>query len=247
MQVKRLSLLLPFLFASSASLISSVTSAETPKYQPPTRGFFIEHGTVAGTGQASVELHSGADAIDSGGGVRLGLPNAELLFNSGLDAYDENEALLKYALKDVHLGETNPHAIQWALIAGFSHAELENEQGVEIFDQTNFKVGAAFTIDADAARFTFAPRFVYADGELKDDEFLELDIGGYVGIIDTEVGLFSAGFEALLTTESNNDNRYNLGMRWAYNDRLTIDLVPLILDDADLYSVPGLVRVNARF
>lgn len=89
-----------------------------------------------------------------------------------------------------------------------------------------------------------APRFVYADGKQKDDNFVELDLGAYVGIIDTQAGLFSAGVEALLTTADNTDDTFTFGVRWAYDDKLNVDIVPVVFSDSELLGVPGLVRVN---
>lgn len=213
-------------------------------YNEPTRGFYVEHGLVADDRQASIELHSGSDNIDAGGGVRLGLPGAELILNSGLNRYDENQVFVKYGMDDLSLSSSEGHPFHWSLIAGFSHTDLENDAGVRLVDQTNLKLGAAFTVNADAGTFTLGPRFVYADGDQKDDEFLELDVGAYVGIIDTQAGLFSAGIEALLTTADDTDNTFTLGARWAYDDKLNIDIVPFVYSDNELLGVPGLVRVN---
>lgn len=237
--------------AVSSALYSSASMAEPDarsNYNEPTRGFYIEHGTVADNREASVELHSGTDNIDAGGGVRLGLPNAELILNSGLNSYDENQVLVKYAMQDLKLDDSGTHPFMWSLIGAVSHTDLENDQGVTIVDQTNIKLGAAFTVNADAGTFTVAPRFVYADGDEKlqgrDDNFVELDLGAYVGIIDTQAGLFSAGVEALLTTADNTDDTFTFGVRWAYDDKLNVDIVPVVFSDSELLGVPGLVRVN---
>ena len=80
-----------------------------------------------------------------------------------------------------------------------------------------------------------------------DDTFLELDLGGYVGLIDTQAGLFSAGIEAVITTEDDVDNSVALGMRWAYNNRLTLDIVPVVLGNDDITGIPGIVRLNVNF
>lgn len=226
---------------------SNVSFAEQnarASYSEPTRGFYVEHGTVAPNRQASVELHSGTDNIDAGGGVRLGLPGAELILNSGLNDYDENQVLVKYAMDDLRLSSSEGHPFHWALTGAVSHTDLEGPNGATVLDQTNFKLGAAMTVNADAGTFTMAPRFVYADGTERDDEFLELDLGAYVGIIDTQVGLFSAGIEALLTSADNTDNTYTFGVRWAYDQKLNIDIVPLVYSDLELLGVPGLVRLN---
>lgn len=220
-------------------------------YNEPTRGFFIEHGTVAKNRDASIELHSGSD-IEAGGGVRLGLDGSELIINSGLDGYDENQLLIKYGLSDLHLGGEGGSPIHWTFTGAYSRTELEDDNGNDIIDQINLKLGAAFTVNADAATFTLAPRFVYADGSAprgiaRDDTFLELDLGAYVGIIDTKSGLFSAGVEALFTTADKVDNTYAAGVRWAYDSKLNLDFVPLVFSDRDLVGVPGLVRVNYNF
>ncbi|KZY68950.1 hypothetical protein A3742_16330 [Oleiphilus sp. HI0071] len=234
----------------ATALFSSTTAAEgdvRSNYNEPTRGFYIEHGTVAKNRDASIELHSGSDSIDAGGGVRLGLPGAELIINSGLDEYDENQLLLKYGLPDLQLGGEGGSNVHWAFTGAYSRTELEDENGNDLIDQINLKLGAAFTVNADAATFTLAPRFVYADGDQRDDTFVELDLGAYVGIIDTQAGLFSAGVEALFTTADNTDDTYAAGVRWAYDSKLNIDFVPLVFSNRDLVGVPGLVRVNYNF
>ncbi len=219
------------------------------KYKEPTRGFFIEHGTTSGQGNASIDLHSGSSELESGGGVRLGLPNAELIINSGFYSYDENQVLVKYAMQDLHRSGSRETPFQWSLVGGFSHTDLEDDNGRSLIDQTNIKLGAAFTVAADAAVFTFGPRLVSANGKngSLDDTFVEFDLGAYVGIIDTSAGLFSAGFEALLTTADKVDDTFALGARWAYNERLNLDFVPLVYSNRDLIGVPGMVRVNVNF
>jgi|GEM_PF-943768 len=234
---------------------SSVAYAEpTPKsnYHEPTRGFLIEHANVAGNGNASIDLHTGSDGIDAGGGVRLGLSGAELVLNSGLRDYDVNEALLKWAMPDLRGGEQSKTPIHWSLVGGIAHLDLEDDNGNTTLEQTNIKLGVAATINADAATFTLAPRVVIADSDLndggkQDDTFVEVDLGAYVGVIDTQSGLFSLGAEALFTTEDNRDDSFALGARWLYNKRLSIDVVPLVFSDGDQLGLPGLVRVNARF
>ena len=239
----------------TTALFSSTVLAEgdvRSNYSEPTRGFYIEHGTVAKNRDASIELHSGSDSVQAGGGVRLGLPSAELIINSGLDEYDENQLLIKYGLSDLQLGGEGGSKVHWAFTGAYSRTELEDDNGNDIIDQINLKLGAAFTVNADAATFTLAPRFVYADGSAprntsRDDTFVELDLGAYVGIIDTQAGLFSAGVEALFTTADNTDDTYAAGVRWAYDNKLNIDFVPLVFSNRDLVGVPGLVRVNYNF
>jgi len=233
------------------SFITASAFAETPtplkkQYSEPTRGFLIEHGTVSGQGNASVELHSGSDELSAGGGIRLGLAQAELIINSGLNGYDENEVLLKWGMSDLNLNQTPVH---WSLLAAVSHLDIEYDNGQE-FDRTHFKLGAAATLSADAATFTLTPQLIYADTDVpggKDDTFIEVGLGGYIGVIDTASGLFSLGAELIFTTEDDRDNTVALGGRWAYNEQLNIDIIPAIFSNDDLVGAPGLVRLNVAF
>jgi hypothetical protein len=249
----RTSLLKPSLLTLSVLSISTLSSqamAEpTPlkkAYQEPTRGFFIEHGVVAPSGEASVELHTG-DNLNSGGGIRLGLPNAELIINSGFDDNAANEALLKWALPRQNKDGTKQTPLNWAVLAGLSQLDIEDENN-NSEHSTSLLLGLAMTVKADAGLFTATPKLVHTNSHNTDDDtFAELDLGAYVGLIETEAGLFSAGVEANFTSEDNRDNTFALGMRWAYNERLTLDFVPVILSDSDLSGVPGLVRLNVNF
>lgn len=240
--------LLSLSIASIASL-STTALAEDAKqkqrYQEPTRGFFLEHGTVAASGQASVELLTGSTPSDdkrTGGGIRLGLPNAELLLNSGLNDYDENSALLKWALPRENTEGTKRTPVLWSLLAGIGHLDIEDAN-----TRTNFTLGISATVKADAGTFTASPKLVYADNDVDDDTFFELDLGAYVGIVETEAGLFSAGIEALVTTADDTDTSIALGGRWLYNERINLDIVPFVFSDNDLMGVPGLVRLNIAF
>jgi len=252
------SLLKPSLMSLSVltfSTLSTQAMAEkTPlkkAYQEPTRGFFIEHGVVAPSGRASVELYTGSNELNalmsSGGGIRLGLPNAELILNSGFDEYDSNEALLKWALPRQNKEGTKQTPLHWSVLAGVSHTDIDREAAGADTTLTSLKLGLAMTVQADAGLFTATPKLVYADNDVDSDTFVELDLGGYVGLIETEAGLFSAGVEAIFTSEDNRDNSFALGMRWAYNERLTLDIVPVVLSNNDLTGVPGLVRLNVNF
>lgn len=232
---------------------SQLALAQSPgkNYHAPTRGFFIEHGLTSGNGVASIELHSGSDNIDAGGGIRLGLENAEIIFNSGLRTYDVNEALVKYQLPDIRSNENGQSAIKWAAIAGLGHIDQENAQGDTVLEQTNIKLGVTATVTADAGTFTLGPRLVFADSDTatgkQDDTFVEIDLGAYVGLVDTKSGQFSLGAEAAFTTEDDRDDTIALGVRWQYSDRLALDVVPVVMSDGDQLGLPGLVRVNARF
>ena len=247
--------LLSLSIASICSISTTLLAEQvTPKktYQEPTRGFFLEHGTVAGAGQASVDLHSGSSFITaeegrrSGGGIRLGLSGGELILNSGLNTYDENSALLKWGLPRENSDGTKKTPIYWSLLAGLGHTKIDLDTGGDV-KQTNLKLGISATIKADAGLFTASPKIVYTDGDIFDDTFLELDLGAYVGIIETEAGLFSVGAEALITTADNRDNTIAVGGRWLYNERLNLDIVPFVFSNNDLVGIPGLVRLNVTF
>lgn len=252
----------------AAIVATPLTEAASRNYQEPTRGFYIEHGEVAKAREASVELQTGRDlagANDSnlGGGIRLGLSGGELLINSGLGDYDQNELMLKWGLPAMSGG----NGVNWAVLGGISHMDAENDANNE-FEQTNLKAGVAFTIRADAGVFTIAPMLVYADAESrtgnaqprkKDDTFLELGLGAYVGLVDTSAGKFSIGAEAIITTQDEvfnyddlnvknaKDNTFALGIKWAYSERVHIDIVPLVHSNDELLGIPGLVRLNMAF
>lgn len=230
------------------STLSPMAWAENPRaaYNEPTRGFFLEHGTIRGPRKVSAELHTGSDEVEVGGGVRLGLPNSELIVNSGLREEDGTEALLKWGLNDViKEGSASSNAtFDWAALIGVSHTDYENSNGQTTVDQTNVSAGVALTINVDAATFTLAPELVYADGNQADDTYFDVSVGAYVGIIDTPSGLFSMGAEALYTTEDDVDHSYALGGRWAYNERVNLDFVPFVFSEGDRIGFPGMVRLN---
>lgn len=252
------SLLKPSLVSLSVLSISTLSAqvmAETATYkkayQEPTRGFFIEHGVVAPSGRASVELYTGSNELNTlmstGGAIRLGLPNAELIFNSGFDDSDSNEALLKWALPRQNKEGTKQTPLEWAVLAGISQNDIETDNNSSQHN-TSLLLGLAMTVKADAGLFTAAPKLVHMNRkDFDSDTFIELDLGAYVGLIETEAGLFSAGVEANFTSEDDIDNTFALGMRWAYNERLTLDIVPVILSNEDFSGIPGLVRLNVNF
>jgi len=243
---------------SASLLISSITLSahaenkqSTHHYNEPTRGFFLEHGMVSGTGHASVELHSGSAGLSTGGGIRLGLPNSELILNGGKSTYDKNEALLKWAMPDFKPNAETKNVIKWSAIGGISQLGIENisvnNTNFNHLNQTNIKLGAAATIKADAGTFTVSPLLIYTHGDLADETFAELGFGAYVGVIDTKAGLFSLGFEANFTSQSHTNNQFTLGGRWAYNERVNLDIIPVVLQNNNFTSFPGLVRLNVVF
>lgn len=267
MSLNRLPLTLTLL---ATAVMTAPLAQAAGKYHEPTRGFYIEHGEVAPARKASVELQTGRDIggaheTNLGGGIRLGLSGGELLINSGLGDYDQNELMLKWGLPAMSGGNT----VNWALLGGIAHMDAEDDENPNNeFEQTNLKAGVAFTIRADAGVFTIAPMLVYADAESragnaqpekKDDTFLELGLGAYVGLVDTSAGKFSIGAEAIITTQDeifdygglNNkkdkDNTFALGLKWAYSERVHIDIVPFVRTNDEMLGIPGLVRLNMAF
>jgi hypothetical protein len=248
--------LLSLSIASICSLPSTLLAEQSTEqvtskkvYQAPTRGFFLEHGTVAEAGQASVDLHTGD--ISSGGGIRLGLPNAELLLNTGMNRYDENSALLKWSLPRQNSDGTEQTPFLWSLLAGVGYNDIDN--GAFDETETNLTLGISATLKADAGMFTVSPKLIYAkvkdqNSNINDnDTFFELDLGAYVGLIETEAGLFSVGAEAQITTQDDTDNTIALGGRWLYNERINLDIVPFVFSNSDVVGIPGLVRLNVAF
>lgn len=247
------SLLKPTLLSlsiSSICLFSSQLLAEQAPlkkaYQEPSRGFFLEHGTVAGAGKASVELHTGSDGLSSGGGVRLGLSGGEVILNSGIRGYDENEVLVKWGLPQQNSEGTSRTPINWSLLAGLSHFDIDADDGGDL-KQTSLRLGISATVKADAGLFTVSPKLIYTDGDIVDDTFFEVDLGAYVGIIETQAGLFSVGAEALITTADDTDNTFAVGGRWQYNEHFNLDIIPFVFGDVDVVAIPGFVRLNAAF
>lgn len=223
----------------------AVQSIES-KYNEPTRGFFIEHASVNPTGKASVELHNGNDLFGSGGSVRLGLTQAEVIINNNVLLPDTNEVLVKWAMDDFALNaKQSEQKVNWSILGGLGHQDIDGD-GVDA-KQTNLTLGVIASTDIDAVTFSMAPKLVIADGDTTDDTYINIDVGAYIGLVDTKAGLFSVGFESIVTTEDDVDNMFFLGGRWAYNEHLNIDVVPFAFGDTDILGVPGLIRVNAAF
>lgn len=236
-------------FGLALGVITQAAQAQepvAPKYNEPTRGFFVEHAMVAPVGQASVELYNGDDVFGSGGSIRLGVPKAEVIISNDVLVPDTNEVLVKWAMNDFAVSaKESTQSIKWSLLGGLGHQDVDT--GLLEGKQTNLKLGVIASTDIDAVTFSIAPKFVFADGDIRDDTFLNIDVGAYIGIVDTQAGLFSFGFESIVSTEDDVDNLFFLGGRWAYNNHLNIDVVPFAFGGSDLIGVPGLVRINAAF
>tara|TARA_R110001592_G_scaffold93168_3_gene270785 strand:+ start:14606 stop:15346 length:741 start_codon:yes stop_codon:yes gene_type:complete len=239
------------LSVASLSILSTQLLAEQAPlkktYNEPTRGFFLEHGMVADSGKASAELFTGSGELYTGGGIRLGLSNSEIIFNSGLKGPDNNQVLLKWSLPRQSSDGKEQTPLIWSGLLGLGHTNIESDNNNR-FERTDFTLGIAATIKADAGLFTASPKLVHSNGSGVDgDTFVELDLGAYVGIIETDSGLFSVGAEALITTADNTDNTIAVGGRWLYNERINLDIVPFVFSNSDLVGIPGIVRLNIAF
>ena len=212
--------------------------------QEPTRGFLIERAGVAAQGEASVDLYTNGDY--QGGAVRLGLGNSELILNS----------------EKAGNGSTNSEAVfKLGLPALQGLSELKHSLaiygGVAVFDEdapfgqsyNNFMIGAAFTADMNSLLLSIAPEFIIDDAA--DDNYLDVGLSAHLKMAQTQYGTFQPGIEVIATTADNKDALVVAGVRWEYNDRLTLDFVPLQFGNAwgqeDTISLPGQMRVNARF
>ncbi|KZY30668.1 hypothetical protein A3752_12960 [Oleiphilus sp. HI0081] len=237
------------LIACSASASTFVAAEEPFKkaYTPPSRGFFLEQGKVNTGDHISIDLHSGANGLQNGGSIRLGLSQAELILNSGLGlntASTGNDVSLKWGLPPIRSGDQQTtDQFAWSLVTGLSVIDFDNSNN----DQTNLKLGVAATISADAATFTLTPSLIYSDIADNSDTFLELGLGAYAGLIDTESGLFSIGAEVVMSTQDDSDTTALVGTRWSYNERVNIDIIPMIFSNSDILGIPGLVRLNVVF
>jgi len=214
-----------------AVAISSAAVAE------PTRGFTIEHGTVAEKGAVSIDVSNNLRTTTAG--VRAGFGKAELVLNSGLlGSATSTDGIVKIALPAFDgLSELN-HS--WAVFGGLSMYDDE------VTDYMNFSAGVAFTAAVDSLSFTVTPALVVDDA--KDETYLTIGAGAYFSFGETDYGTFQPGVEIGISTLDGADTMVNLGVRWGLNDRVTLDLVPLQLGGAtDVVSIPGQFRVNASF
>ena len=208
--------------------------------QEPTRGFMVERGSVAAQGAASVDLYTGGGY--SGGAVRLGLGKGELVLNSGKVVsglgINTSEAVFKLGLSNLNGMSEMKHSL--AVYGGVSVLDVDGGASY-----TNLMVGAAFTADMNGLLLTAAPEFIIDD--LADDNYLNVGLAAHMKLAKTQYGTFQPGIEVVATTADGADTLFGAGVRWEYNDRLTLDIVPLQFGGVDVISLPGQMRVNARF
>src|SRR5690554_6337773 len=226
-----------------AVAISSAAVAE------PTRGFSIEHGTIAEKGAVSVELADGVNGF--GAGVRAGMEKFEVVVNSGqVGSGTGTDAIVKFGLPNLDGLSELKHG--WAVFGGVSMYDDEetvddgfgNKQksGYKYF---NFSAGIAFTAEVDALSFTLTPTLIVDDAE--DETYLTFGAGAYFDLGETSFGSFKPGAEVIVSTLSGKDTILNLGVRWGINERVNVDLVPVQIGNRDTLSLPGQIRLNAAF
>lgn len=227
-----------------AVAISSAAVAE------PTRGFSIEHGTIAEKGAVSVELADGVNGFDAG--ARVGFGNAEFVINSGqVGVGDQTDAIIKIGLPALEgLSELN-HS--WSVFGGWS--VYKNEVSSNNKEKYNsFSAGVAFSAEVEKLSFTVTPVLI-VDGAVggvgsasqETKTYMNIGMGAYFDLGETAYGSFKPGVEVVTSTLSGEDTVLNIGVRWGVNERVNVDLVPLRFDEEDTLSLPGQFRLNAAF
>lgn len=229
-----------FAGAALAVAISSAAIAE------PTRGFSIEHGTIAEKGAVSVELADGVNDLEAG--VRAGFGNAEFVLNSGqVGEASSTDAIVKFGLPNLDgLSELN-HA--WSVFGGVSmYDDEEKKNGVKTGGKYfNLSAGIAATAEIDAFSFTLTSALVVDDSYADTETYLTFGAGAYFDFGETAYGSFKPGAEVVVSTLSDIDTTLNLGVRWGINERVNVDIVPFQVGGTDTLSIPGQFRLNASF
>lgn len=205
----------------------------------PTRGFMVERGAVAAKGSASVDLATGGGY--SAGAVRLGLGSSEVIINrDSFEDRDVTEGIFKYGLPSIGALSEIKHEL--AVYGGVSFYNTDNDASEDFL---NLRVGAALTADVNGLILTVAPELVRDD--LLDDTYLNVGAGAYFNLGQTEYGSFQPGVEVIASSADDADTIVNVGIRWAFNDRITTDFVMLQMNDDTNIAFPGFVRLNASF
>ncbi|XOZ35102.1 hypothetical protein ACMDCT_07670 [Halomonadaceae bacterium KBTZ08] len=236
--------------------------AQAQEYNEPTRGFMLERGTTAANKRATVDLRSGGDQ-DFGAGVRLGLPNAELVLNHSRvnPRTRQNEALFKVGLRPLQAGEGV--TVNWAAYGAVAHYDGDDANPPAYPDEstTNLGAGAAFTTNVERFTLNFNPELIYDDGARNDasNAYLNLGMGAHYALPETEFGRFEPGIEVGLTTREDRfgdsvDPSLMLGARWLYNQNVTLDVSMIqarpnngLAEAPTEVSIPGYIRVNVAF
>src|SRR5690606_30856846 len=168
----------------------------------------------------------------SGGAVRLGLGNSELILNSAKagNGSTNSEAVFKLGLPALQGLSELKHSL--AVYGGVS--VLDVDVGASY---TNLMVGAAFTADMNSLLLSIAPEFIIDDAA--GDNYLDVGLSAHLKMAKGQYGTFQPGVEVIATTADKKDTLFGAGVRWEYNDRLTLDVVPFLFGGTDTISLPG--------
>ena len=220
-----------------ALAIAATASAE------PTRGFVIEHGNVATNGSLSIDLQSQLERA----GVRVGLDFGEVILNSGRVDTNKlkgngNDVLVKVALPQLSGLSELKHS--WAVYGGLSYYDNDSP-ATDADDYFNFVAGVAFTGEIEQFSFTIAPELLVDD--VINETYANLNLGAYFDLGETRYGTFKPGVEVVIPTLSELDTGVALGVKWGINERVSVDVVPFTFGDSDVVSLPGQLRLNAKF
>lgn len=236
----------------AAALLALSATAQADNYQQPTRGLYLERGTVNTVKGASIDLATGSDDFENSGGIRLGLPLGELILNSNLSGGGANEAAFKIALPKATLGDGLN--LDWASYLGLAHIDVDGRDDEKGANYTNIVLGAAATISRGDLLLTFNPEWEHAD-DARDDEILNLGFGVGYTFGETGAGRFQPNFEYTAVIggkdgpngEKTDGDDMAAGVRWMYNDRLTMDFAVLVkVSGTDANSLPGFMAVNYK-
>ncbi len=215
------------------------------------RGFLIEQGNVAKQGTASVDL--GVNGGYFSGAARLGLGKAEVVLGEEKsDSANKSEVLVKLGMPAFQGLSEMKHG--WAIYGGLSAASFDSGAAKDA-RHLNLIAGVAFTGQIDALEFTAAPELVINTNNQDDsgayanesEVYVNLGLGGYFNLGKTQYGSFKPGAEVLVTTQDGADSLFGAGVRWEFNDRVTIDALPVLIGGNDELALPGQLRLNAKF
>lgn len=232
-----------FVTLALACAATSALAQSPQNYIEPTRGFLLERGLIAEPKTFSVDLATGIGDQNIGG-VRIGVPNSEIIINSALNGDTEaNEIALKWGLAPIPAENIN---INTAIYGGLAHIDYEDDQGND-FDYTNIVLGAAFTVVEQGLILNVNPELEIADDQ-RDDTIFNLGFGAHYNLFDTEYGRFQPGAEVVFVSGGDDDDTVvDLGMRWLVKEEITLDFVVFHGGAQDITSLPGIIRLNAVF
>lgn len=242
------------LAVASASLVFAAASTQAAQ---PTRGFLIENGNTAANKSASVDLGVGEGYTT--GALRLGVKQAEVIFTAEKsDSIESTEGLVKFSLPALQGLAELKHS--WAVYGGLSAASYKYQSNQNDSSHFNLITGLAFTANVEQLEFTINPELIINTNNQKDnkntgyddksDTYVNLNLGAYYNVLNTEYGSFKPGAEVLISSRSGAKTGIAAGVRWEFNERINLDVLPLYVNNSkndDQYSIPGQLRLNASF